>query len=108
MQWLLLALENMRFLAGSPNGARGDVQQYIKKIRAAVTQEERENIVFKELAKIRQKYSSSKKCSGVAAARPRGSELALAVLLRFVYCNCIHFRIANQACRQLFFTLSMG
>ena len=45
--------------------ANGDcVQQYIKKIRAAGTQEERENIVFKELAKIRLKYSTNKKCSG--------------------------------------------
>lgn len=45
----------------SPDNA---LQQYIKKIRAATTQEERENIVFKELAKIRQKYSSTKKCTG--------------------------------------------
>lgn len=40
------------------------LQQYIKKIRAASTQEEREAIVQKELAKIRGKYSSNKKCSG--------------------------------------------
>ena len=40
------------------------LQQYIKKIRAANTQEERENIVFKELAKIRQRYSTNKKCTG--------------------------------------------
>jgi hypothetical protein len=44
-------------------GCTVGVQQYIKKIRAASTQEERENIVFKELAKIRQKYSSAKKVS---------------------------------------------
>jgi hypothetical protein len=51
--------------------AHCSLQKYIKKIRAASTQQERESIVQQELAKIRQKYSSTKKCSGAFQQHPR-------------------------------------
>ena len=70
------------------------LQQYIKKIRAASTQEERENIVFKELAKIRQKYSSQKKVSGASLracfrrSQPEAPQLALSFGEVYVSFTC--------------------
>jgi hypothetical protein len=68
------------------------VQQYIKKVRAASTQEERENIVFKELAKIRQKYSSGNKCSGAVGSRATAAPPVICV-----DCGC--FNTAQKICK---------
>jgi hypothetical protein len=96
------------------------VQQYIKKIRAASTQEEREAIVQKELAKIRQKYSSSKKCSGAPslafftscslAAREYllimhldPNQCTTVNLSRYMYCNsalCVYVRFTSASFLQ--------